>query len=166
MGAKISPVLIVGSKNTGKTTFLEQLIQRARKLDLVIGGFLSRGKVSITGGKEYFLEDIRTGQQYLLAAETPAPSRIITYGKYYFDPTIFQMGNDLLLKNLHAHLLVLDEFGPLELSGQGFRNAFNEILVSFRGIFLIAVRPSLLSATMTILKTQGAGQFPNDPRKK
>ncbi|MBN2366235.1 MAG: molybdopterin-guanine dinucleotide biosynthesis protein B, partial [Calditrichaeota bacterium] len=104
--------------------------------------------------KEYFLEDLNSGKQYLLASKTPHPSRTIRYGSYYFDPEIFELGNQLLLDNLNNDLLVLDEFGPLELRGQGFRPAVDLILRAYRGIFLLAVRPSLFSDTYEILKNR------------
>ncbi len=149
----LSPVLIVGSKNSGKTAFLDFLIQKAFQNKLTVAGFLSRGKLCDGQKNQYFLEDISTGKHYLLANQTPGRSEKIPYGGYFFDPDIFELGNELLIHNLNANLLVLDEFGPLELKGQGFRKAFDIVLHEYHGIFLIAVRPVVLPELKKILLT-------------
>lgn len=147
----LSLSLIVGLKNSCKTAFLDFLIQKAYQNKLHVAGFLSRGKLCDGQKNQYFLEDIRTGKHYLLANQTPGRSENIPYGVYFFDPDIFELGNELLLHNLNADLLVLDEFGSLELKGQGFRRAFDIILREYHGIFLIAVRPVVLPELKKIL---------------
>lgn len=154
------PVLIVGPKNSGKTAFLDFLIQKAYLNKLNVAGFLSRGKLSDGQKHQYFLEDISTGKHYLLANHNPGRSDSIPYGGYFFDPVIFELGNELLLHNLNADLLVLDEFGPLELKGQGFRKAFDIILREYHGIFLIAVRPVVFpELKKIIISTQKKKSF-------
>lgn len=146
------PVLIVGSKNSGKTTFLNYLIRRAKQRKIQVAGFLSRGRLLLDGRKhQYFLEDISSGKNYLLATQAPDRPESIPYGGYFFDPEVFKLGNELLLNHLNVDLLVLDEFGPLELQGQGFRRAFDIILREYSGIFLITVRSSLLPEVKKII---------------
>ena len=150
---QLSIVMVVGSKNSGKTTFLEYLLNRARSMNLSIGGFLSRGSIVNHQKRDYFLEDLTSGEQHLLASTTPHPSRKIQYGSYYFDPVVFKLGQQLLLRKIDSDLLVMDEFGPLELRGEGFREAFNLILKDYHGIFLVAVRPSLQSDMKNIIQS-------------
>ena len=149
----LSIVTVVGAKNSGKTTFLEFLLNRARNMNLSIGGFLSRGNIVNHQKREYFLEDLTSGERHLLASTTPHPSRKIRYGSYYFNPDVFKLGQRLLLRNMDSDLLVMDEFGPLELRGEGFRESFNLVLKEYHGIFLVAVRPSLLSDIKSIFKS-------------
>ena len=151
---QVSIILVVGLKNSGKTAFLEHLLKRAKNLGFLIGGFLSRGNIADNHKKEYFLEDLQTGSRHLLAATTTHASRKIRYGSYHFNPKAFELGNQLLLQNFHSDLLVLDEFGPLELQGKGFRPAFDVIIEKYPGIFLIAVRPSVLPEIQKILSSK------------
>jgi nucleoside-triphosphatase len=149
---RVSIALVVGSKNSGKTTYLEHLLRKGKQKNLRTGGFLSRGNFTGTQKKKYFLQDIRSGTQYLLASTTPHPSRTISYGEYYFDQKIFELGNQLLEAQMDGDLIILDEFGPLELRGQGFRRAFDILLQHYTGIILIAVRASLLPEILKLLK--------------
>ncbi len=159
----IFPVPVVGTKNAGKTTFLEYLISRARKRHLAVAGFLSRGEVRDGHKRAYFLEDINTGERQLLAMDARWPEAFIQYGSYYFNPKVFKRGNQLLLNNMNMDVLVLDEFGPLELRGEGFRWAFDRILQEYRGIFMIAVRPSILTELLNILKSCRISSISSEP---
>lgn len=144
-GKGISIVLVIGKKNAGKTAYLEQLIERATAKGLKVGGFLSRGGSADQKKSRYFLEDIKTGRQWLLASDVPSAERSLVYDRFHFDPGVFKVGDRLLKNNIDADILVLDEYGPLERMGQGFRSAFDLLLHTYRGILLIAVRPALLN---------------------
>jgi nucleoside-triphosphatase THEP1 len=142
--SRLCPVVVVGSKNSGKTAFLEVLVRNARKRGLRVAGFLSQGQWREGEKPDYFLVDLDRAHNYLLASETPHPSRPFFYGRYYFNPEIFEVGNRILKESSSADMLVLDEFGPLERTGKGFRSGFNYTLRHFQGILVLAVRPSLL----------------------
>lgn len=143
--SRLCPVVVVGSKNSGKTAYLEILIRNARSKGLRVAGFLSRGRWQESEKPHYFLVDLNNDQNYLLASETPDSSRPFFYGRYYFNPDIFKVGNRILKESSTADMLVLDEFGPLERTGKGFRSGFNHAMQHFQGIFVLSVRPSLLS---------------------
>jgi nucleoside-triphosphatase THEP1 len=142
--SRLYPVVVVGSKNSGKTAFLEMLVRKARNRGLHVAGFLSRGQWREGEKPHYFLLDLNSDNNYLLASETPHPSRPFFYGRYYFNPEIFEIGNRILKESTSADMLVLDEFGPLERTGKGFSSGFNHALRHFKGILVLAVRPSLL----------------------
>ena len=42
-----------------------------------------------------------------------------------------------------AALVIVDEFGPLELRGDGWRTAADQLISSFRGVLLLVVREAL-----------------------
>ncbi len=145
---RLSPVLVVGHKNSGKTAYLEILAQKARGKGLQVAGFLSRGQWQDNEKPVYHLADLGNNRQYLLASETPHASRPFFYGRYYFSPRVFDIGNRILRECSVADVVVLDEFGPLERAGKGFREGFDHILNNFQGVFLLAVRPSLVPFVM------------------
>ena len=122
-------ILVVGAKDSGKTTYLELLVKRAELKGLTVTGFLSRGDLN---KENYYLENLNTNEKLVLASKISGLSSTIKRGEYYFSPDTLHYGNQLLKKGLRADLIVLDEFGPLECDGQGFREGFDFLL---EGIF-------------------------------
>lgn len=147
MKTKSSPtkiVLVVGGKNSGKTAYLRRVVQRARQHGLNTGGILSPGKCEKGTKSEYFIEDIRTGRQFRLAWLSERESSPIRVGSYAFSPRAFEVANRILRESRNADVVVLDEYGPLEKNGGGFRPALEYLLQNYSGILFIALRPSLL----------------------
>jgi len=137
-------VLVVGSKSSGKTAYLRLVIRRARQHGLKVGGILSPGELQGGTKQEYFVEDVRTGQKTRLAWLSNEESSPIQVGSYSFNPRAFEMANRILRESQDADVVVLDEYGPLEKSGGGFRPALEYLLQNYSGILFIALRPSLL----------------------
>jgi nucleoside-triphosphatase THEP1 len=145
---KCLPILVVGKKNCGKTSYLKFLVERLQKLHLKAGGFLCINQSK----QKYFLTDIKSGEKRLFASEEKSPKRNIKYGIYYFDPDAFTFGSFILRNSLDAAAIFLDEFGPLEKNGSGFRSDLEFLLKNYTGFLFIAVRPSLLTFLYDLLK--------------
>ncbi len=123
-----------------------------RKIGLTAGGFVSIGEFEDSNKQSYFLQDVQTGKRYLLASKIADASRPQVFGSYSFDPATFAAGSRILRNSLDADAIVLDEYGPLEQGGEGFREALEYLLAHYRGILFIAARPSLLDHLQTVLK--------------
>jgi nucleoside-triphosphatase THEP1 len=136
-------VLVIGPKDSGKTSYLKTTSERAMQRGWSVGGFLSVNHTSAADKKNYFLRIIQTGQEKLLASTASIFSQAIHYGEYFFDPKIFELGNKVLKSSIHTDLIIVDEFGPLEQQQTGFYSGFNFLLRQYKGILMIALRPSL-----------------------
>ena len=148
VATKCSPILVVGNKNSGKTFYFQLLVERLRKAHLIAGGFLCINQSK----QKYFLKDIKSGEKRLFASEEESPKRSIKYGIYYFDPDVFAFGSHILRSSLNANAIFLDEFGPLEKNGNGFRSDLEFLLKNYSGLLFISVRSSLLSFLVNMLK--------------
>lgn len=150
--SQCEPVLVVGRKNSGKTAYLRFQLQRIQQKGLKPGGFLSIGHLRKGYKQEYYLFDILTQQQRLLASMVKFKEGTIRYGAYYFDPITFSWGSQILKNSLNCDLNFFDEFGPLENAGKGFRNDLIFLLKNYKGILLLSVRPSLKDQLINLLK--------------
>jgi nucleoside-triphosphatase THEP1 len=137
---RLKIILVVGAKDSGKTTYLEHLVKRAEIRGLSVTGFLSKGDLN---KETYYLENLKTNEKLVLASKISWKASTIKRGDYYFSPDTIHDGNQLLKDSRGADLIVLDEFGPLEYNGQGFREGFDFLLKGYSGIFCIAMRPSI-----------------------
>jgi len=135
--------LVIGQKNSGKTTYLKTVIRKAQHKGLAVGGILSLGHPNDLKKKDYYLCDIQTGREELLASTVAHPRHTIQYGEYQFNPEIFESGNQILKDSIHSDLIILDEFGPLELQHAGFYQGFYFLLNHYKGILIISLRPAL-----------------------
>jgi nucleoside-triphosphatase THEP1 len=75
----------------------------------------------------------------------------IQLGRFFFDPEGFRFGEDLLT-HLHENAcpVVTDEFGPLELSGKGWRNSIDRLIVKKDLILMMSVRKEILAAVIDV----------------
>ncbi len=144
MGICLQPVVIVGPKNAGKTTYLKNLLFRCQKLGLTVGGFLSVNSSQDQPKSSYYLLDIRSQKIQLFISRQPEFQEFIKLGEYYLNMQCFAEANKILKTQLKLDVILLDEFGPLEKMKKGFREGLDYLLKNFRGILVITVRPTLL----------------------
>ncbi|HPI72572.1 MAG TPA: nucleoside-triphosphatase [bacterium] len=173
-----SIALAVGRPNSGKTTWLAAIVQRARSRGLKIDGLLSHG-LWVNGIKAtYELEAVATGERRplarmnepatgdssldekninptagsLFAASAPdGKGSMITCGRFQFSRFAFDWGNKILRSS--SGIIVIDEFGPLEASGNGLWPGIDYLLRHHTGPLLIAVRPSLQADLLQRIRT-------------
>ncbi len=152
----LKPVLICGDKNAGKTAYLKFLAGRLNARGLTVGGILSEG-VNENGRKiRYDAVDLRRGARWPLASLTADFPAALRYGPFYFDRQVFRRGNRILRDSLGSDAIILDEFGPLEKEGRGFREGLDFLLQNYRGFLFIAVRPGLLNYLRNLLGERSA----------
>jgi len=111
-------IILTGDKGMGKTTVCRRVIEIARKR-----GLGCVGTITSQQGDDLLVEDISTGEKRLLAVV--AGSREIPDGilscHFLFSREGIEFGRRALRKE--GDLLIIDEFGRLELTGRGFDNA-------------------------------------------
>ncbi len=142
--------ILTGPVHYGKTTTLKRIIQQVERKKLVVDGFLSE---AVFKGQErigYDLFDLK-GKKSIPLIRRAGKEGWQRVGSYFFVPTGLEEAQQIISRSKDADICVVDEVGPLELSGKGFWPALKPILFPPLTTFLIAVRKSILEEFLSIL---------------
>lgn len=136
-------VLWVGPKHSGKTTAAGRLVARARRGGIAVAGLLA---YSVYRGGEltgFDAVDLHTGVRCPLAGCDDGGAEQV--GLFSFGDEGLAFGKAALESAVarSASLVVVDEFGPLELHGGGWRQAVDSLLAAAGGVILLVVREEL-----------------------
>jgi nucleoside-triphosphatase THEP1 len=142
--------ILTGPVHSGKTTLLKRTIQEFKRKKLVVHGFLS---VAVFKGQEhvgYDLFDLNEEKSIPLIRRAGKKDwqRV---GSYFFIPLGLEEAQKIISRSQNSDICVVDEVGPLELSGKGFWPALKPILFPPLVPFLLAVRNSILEDFLSIL---------------
>jgi len=137
------PVYIFsGPVHSGKTTRLRDWLKNKNA-----AGILS----PVIRNKRYLL-DIDTNEKRQLELEESSISANTTIiGKYVFKNSVFEWGCKVIIDSISRSYtwLIIDEFGPLELSGKGFAPAISSIFSAEMDLrdtnILFVIREKLVS---------------------
>jgi nucleoside-triphosphatase THEP1 len=142
--------ILTGPVHSGKTTLLKRVVQEFKRKKLVIDGFLSEAVIKDQERTGYDLFDLKKEKSIPLIrrAGKEGWQRV---GSYFFIPTGLEEAQVIISRSKDADICVVDEVGPLELSGKGFWPALKPILLPPLTTFLIAVRKSILEEFLSIL---------------
>jgi nucleoside-triphosphatase THEP1 len=138
-------IIITGDVHQGKTTFAQKIVADLHAQNIRIAGFFSVG-INENGLRTGFnLVDIGSSSQIELCSDKKN-EKTLKFGRYYFNSDAISLGNEILnLDNLSdKQLIVIDEVGHLELNGQGWSNAIENIIRSNTVPQLWIVRKSLV----------------------
>ena len=138
-------VIITGEIHQGKTTFAQKIVSDLHAQNIRIAGFFSVG-INENGMRTGFnLVDIESSRQIELCSDKKN-EKLIKFGRYYFNSDAISLGNEIInLDNLSdKQLIVIDEVGHLELNGQGWSNAIENITRNITVPQLWIVRKSLV----------------------
>jgi nucleoside-triphosphatase THEP1 len=147
-------IIVVGKKGTGKTGYLEILNRIYRNKGREVGGFLSLNKHH--GSKDnYHLVALQDDQTWILASRNRQDQFSIQYGDYYFNPTVFEIGNKILQNSVDCTAIIVDEYGPLERDQKGFYKGIRFLLNNYSGTLIIATRPATLDSLKQLILSSG-----------
>lgn len=138
-------VIITGEIHQGKTTFAQKIVADLHEQNIRIAGFFSVG-INENGIRTGFnLVDIGSSIQIELCSDNKNEKRL-KFGRYYFNSNAITLGNEILNSNnlSDKQLIVIDEVGHLELNGQGWSNAIENITRNNTVPQLWIVRKSLV----------------------
>jgi nucleoside-triphosphatase THEP1 len=143
-------MLWTGPKHSGKSTAAAQLAEQATTEGFSVAGILApaiyrRGRLIGFDGV-----NLATGRRRPL-------TRRVERGRGHVGPFAFTadglgFGNAALTSPAAraAALVIVDEFGPLELRGDGWRTAADQLISSFRGVLLLVVREALVDDVLRL----------------
>jgi nucleoside-triphosphatase THEP1 len=134
--------LWIGSKHGGKSSKALELVEKVKSLGLKVGGIVAPSKYE--GGKliGFDILNLQTGQRRCLSRLRPA----IADGKRFeFTKAGEQFGKGALdpEKLKGCNLIVIDEFGPFEIQGCGWRKEIDLLVELSVAPLLIIIREEL-----------------------
>ncbi|MBS1272507.1 MAG: hypothetical protein MAGBODY4_01653 [Candidatus Marinimicrobia bacterium] len=143
---------MVGPKNSGKTTYIRELIERAYSAGMQAAGFYATGEW-VNGRKErFYLHEIASSSSpRLLASKIPNHNLDTGIGSYHLNSNLLDEMNSRLKESVSADIIFIDEFGPLEATERGYFPGVQYLLQHFTGKLVITTRPYLMGHVMSMV---------------
>jgi iron complex transport system ATP-binding protein len=133
-------IIVSGSIGIGKTTICQKVIEIAQRQGFRCGGIITYK----TENEDIVIKDVQTGKTKIFASTSDIYDGPRTE-KYSFSPEGIEFGIQAIIKGFSADVLVVDEIGQLELSGQGFARIIDWISAGRIKNCIIVIRKALLS---------------------
>ena len=135
-------ILWGGEKHSGKTTSAADLARTARDEGFNIAGLLAPSLYRDGRLIGFDAFDLGNGKHAPLARRQTNPGET---GRFTFTTDGLKLGNAALSAEAtkSADLVIVDEFGPLELNGHGWSENVDSLLASSDAVILLIVRLEL-----------------------
>lgn len=153
-------LLLFGQQNEGKTTKLLEIYREINKMKIESMGFVAPG-VWHNGQKTgYQLLELQSLLSLPLASIT-ADQNPVQYGRFYFNQTTIEYGNQLILDAIKAKPAVffIDEIGRFELEGHIWHDSFHLLTQSKNMTLIAGVREQYLAGVKEKFKLQKTSDF-------
>lgn len=132
------------------------LVEDLQRHDLQVAGVASPRVLAEGETVGYRVRDLATGDARPLCADRPPG---IPFRRFFFSPDGLAFANAALERAAReAEVIVVDEVGPLEISGDGFSPGLRTSLRS-RAFLVLTVRPSLVDEARRWAELQEAPLF-------
>ena len=135
-------VLWTGEKHSGKTTSAAKLVEIARREGFNVAGLLAPSLYRDGELLGFDAIDLQNETRKPLAKRNTDTGKT---ERFTFLPEGLKLGNAALSVTAakSADLVIVDEFGPLELDGRGWRENVDLLLASGGALILLVVRQEL-----------------------
>jgi nucleoside-triphosphatase THEP1 len=132
-----------GPKHSGKTTAAGELAMRARDAGICVAGLLAPAVYESDRLVGFDAVDLRTGEQVSRASRRKQTGQA---GGFRFTKQGRALGKAALDISAvgSAELVIVDEFGPMELGGKGWREETDLLLAETDAVVLLVVREELV----------------------
>ena len=135
-------ILFTGRKHSGKTTAAERLARQVRSEGFRVAGLLAPSIYKDNRLVGFGAVDLRANRQIEVANQRTAEGE---GGSWEFTKEGLKLGKEALNPSAasSADLIIIDEFGPLELEGRGWRKEVDSLLSSTDVPVMLVVREEL-----------------------
>jgi nucleoside-triphosphatase THEP1 len=154
----MSVALLTGDRQSGKTSVCRRLAEAAGARGLSVAGIVAPAIVREGRCVGYEVVDLATGRSAVLATiEGPGVEQV---GPFHFTAEGLAVGRAALehAAALPDALVIVDEVGPLELSGGGWAKQLPSV-ASRLGVTLLTVRRELASEVAEIWHVRADSTF-------
>jgi nucleoside-triphosphatase THEP1 len=139
-------IVITGSIGIGKTTVCEKVVKIIRNSGYSCGGILTHKAAN----ERLIVLDIQTGERAILASTDNTFDGPRT-PRYSFNPEAIKFGIRAINKAIDSDVLIIDELGHLELSGEGFAESLKLVKIGRVKNSILVIRKELLPAFLAQL---------------
>ena len=150
---KPSLIVIVGDAGTGKTPWIEQLINLLHGNNEKVDGIISKKSQELDDKWHHDLVRISTDETFQLTTMDEIDTDI-RIGKFYLFKDTINWGNYQLTSMKNSDWIIIDEVGLLEFDGDGFLPGLQSIIPNFNGHLVITLRVSLLQHLDNFIEEQ------------
>ena len=142
MAARKKLILWTGERHSGKTTSAAKLVRRARNEGYNVAGLLAQALYHDGRLVGFDAVDLRSKRRAPLARRNSNANKV---GSFDFIAEGLKLGNAALslAATESADLIIVDEFGPLELNSEGWRKSVDLLFRSSSAVILLIVRREL-----------------------
>ncbi len=142
-------ILWTGPKHGGKTTSVAELARRAKQEGFCVAGLLVPSVYRDGRLIRFEALDLRSETRALLAVRRSNPGDV---GRFHFVEEGLRLGRHALdaATTEGADLVVVDEFGPLELASGGWRSGVDALVHAGKMPLVIVVRQELADAVRDV----------------
>jgi len=135
-------ILWAGKKHSGKTTTAQELAEKLKAAGFTAAGFLAPSIYNGNGLQGFEIVDLQTNSRAHLAVLKEGGQKGCSFD---FLKVGLELGKKALEpeKVKNADLVIVDEFGPLELAGQGWRESVDSLIKQTNVSVLFIVREEL-----------------------
>jgi len=149
---------MTGPVHSGKTTLLKKMTQKLKQQELKIDGFLSESKWKDQKILGYDLFDLSEEKSHPFIRKKGRKDWE-KKGPFYFIPETFALAKQIIRRASNTDICVIDEVGPLELSGKGLWTALKEALQTHPSSLLLVVRISILEKFLSKINRKDVRVF-------
>ncbi len=138
-------IIITGSPGVGKTTVFWKVVKELRKHGLVIGGFVCP-EVRVSGKRIGFdIVDLESGRRGILSRVCSPGEVAPRVGRYCVNvKEAEEVGVGALRWAVeNAHIVAIDEVGPMEFKVPALRQAMFKVLLSDKDVIAVVHRRSV-----------------------
>ncbi len=141
--------LLTGERDSGKTTFLKNIIEQLMEKGITIDGFYAEKKFLDNTFSGYNLVHILDGTKHeflILKSDLSDPNS----SRFKIDSNTLNMGYQWLNEiSTSVELIIIDEIGKWELKGKGWAKALENLLKNPKQPILLVVREKFLEDLIT-----------------
>lgn len=138
-------IILRGSEKTGKSTFLQNIVENLNYKNIKLGGFISPSVFEKDQHAGYDLIDLKTYSKKALS-RIHGNEEMPRVGNFYFREEGLEFGSKIIeLDYLEdVEVVMIDEVGPWELKNQGWAKGLSQLARSFEGPMIWVVRESIV----------------------
>jgi nucleoside-triphosphatase THEP1 len=136
-------ILWTGPKHSGKTTAALHLVEAARADGWTVAGCLAPSRYETDRLVGFDIVHLGNGRRTTLARRRTVRGR---EAGFQFTTDGWALGGEALraAATQDADLIIVDEYGPLELASQGWRAATDRLMTTMEAALLLVVRKELV----------------------
>ena len=153
-------ILWTGPRHSGKTTSAADLAKKVKNKGFSVSGLLAPSIYTNGQLTGFDAVNISSGERIQLSQRKQA-TESNSVGEFTFSKEGLKFGSNALdsTSARSADLIIIDEFGPLELTGGGWRKNTDSILSDTKALLVLVVRDEIINKVKKLYETSNCIQL-------